>query len=68
MKEVTKEEFYKTIGHQDAIDESRVIVEDGEKAYASTFMLRYSRKVLGEIIPKKEMDVYPYFVKHYYIY
>lgn len=68
MKEVTKDEFYKAIGPQDAITDMRTIVEDGQTAYAHTFKLRYQRTVLGEIIPKKELDRYPYFVKHYYLY
>lgn len=68
MKEVSKEEFYRVIGPQDAIDTLRVVYGFGRKAYAHTFMLRDSKKVLGEIIPKDELDRYPYFVKHYYIY
>lgn len=67
MKEVTKDEFYRAIGPQDAIDSLRTVVEDGRTDYAHTFTLRYSRRVLGEIIPKKELNKYPYFVKHYYL-
>lgn len=66
MKEVSKEEFFRIIseGHLDVITESRRI-ESG--TYAHIWMFR-NRKLFGETIPKKELDRYPYYVTHYYIY
>ena len=66
MREVSKDEFFRIINeeHLDVITESKRI-DCG--VYESTYMFR-DRRAYGKVIPEKDLDRYPYYVKHYYIY
>ena len=66
MTEVSKEEFFRLIneGHLDVIEEPRRI-DCG--VYEHIWRLR-NRTLFGKTIPQKELDRYPYYVTHYYVY
>lgn len=68
MREVSKEKFYETIGPLDVVSSLREVRENGHIDYEHSFHKRYSSVIIGKIIPKLELDKYPYFVKHYYLY
>lgn len=67
MREVTKEEFYKIITEQN-LD---VHPKPKEHLGFGEFIVHWKYKngsLFGQIIPKKELDTYPFYIRHYYIY